>query len=97
VSYDSSKYSVPWQYANREVSVIDSGAQVRIFCGGELVAEHRMAPEKHSVIMSPEHYKGIPRARRQDILGGKQIMVDNFDEVQQRSLKEYDDFEGGEF
>jgi hypothetical protein len=44
-----------------------------------------------------EHYKGIPRARRQDILGGKQIMVDNFDEVQQRSLKDYDDFEGGEF
>lgn len=98
VSYDSSKYSVPWQYANREVAVIDSGAEVRIFCSGELAAEHRKAQEKHSVMMNPEHYRGIPRARRQDILGGKQIIImDGFDEVQQRSLRDYDDSEGGEF
>ena len=96
VSYDSSKYSIPWQYANREVAISDSGAEVRIFCAGELAAEHRKAQEKHGVMMNPEHYRGIPRVRRQDILGGRQIItMADFDEVEKRSLKEHDDSEGG--
>ena len=46
VSYDSSKYSVPWRYANKEVAVIECGAEMRIFCKGELIAEHEKAPKE---------------------------------------------------
>jgi transposase len=99
VSYGSSKYSVPWRCAFREVAVVESEAHVRIFCEGELVAEHPKAQEKHSVAMNPEHYKGIPAARKQDILGGKQVLGPRNEvyEVQKRSLMDYDRIQGGAF
>ena len=98
VSYDSSKYSVPWRYANKEVAVIECGTEMRIFCEGELIAEHEKAPEKHSVVMKPEHYAGIPQGRYREILGGKQILsLHDFEMVEERSLKDYESLEGGGF
>jgi hypothetical protein len=97
-SYDSSKYSVPWRYANKEVAVIECGTEMRIFCEGELIAEHEKAPEKHSVVMKPEHYAGIPQGRYREILGGKQILsLHDFEMVEERSLKDYESLQGGGF
>lgn len=99
LSYRSSKYSVPWQYASKRVAVIESDSEIRVFCEGELIAEHPRAQEKHSVIMNPEHYKGIPRDRKQEVLGGRQVLApdDAFYEVQKRPLDHYDHLEGGDF
>lgn len=69
VSYGSSRYSVPWQHAHKEVAVVEGGTQLRVFCEGELIAEHTKASEKHSVVMNPQHYAGIPSGKRQEILG----------------------------
>lgn len=98
VSYDSRKYSVPWQYAYKEVAVIKCGTQMRMFLEGELIVKHEKAPEKHSVVMKPEHYAGISQGRHREILGGKQILSpDDFEMVDQRFLKDYENLEGGEF
>lgn len=66
---------------------------------GELVAEHSKAQEKHSVMMKPGHYRGIPMAKRQGILGGRQILIidGDFYQVQKRSLKDYDHVDRGGF
>jgi len=54
--------------------------------------------KKHSVVMKPEHYAGIPQGRYQEILGGKQILsLHDFEMVEERSLKDYEGLEGGGF
>jgi len=98
VSYCSSKYSVPWRYANKEVSILESGETLQIFHRGYMIAEHRKCSEKHGVVMNPEHYKGIPFSQRKEVLGGKQILDPHeYEQVQKRSLEDYGRFEGGEF
>jgi hypothetical protein len=60
VSWQGSRYSVPWQYAGREVWVRESSGGVDVWCGGERVAQHARAVHRQAVVTRSEHHQGIP-------------------------------------
>ncbi len=66
VSWQGSRYSVPWQYAGKDVWVRERAAQVEVYCGAERIAAHTSAG-RHRVVTCPEHHSGIPLgAKRRD-------------------------------
>jgi transposase len=62
VSWQGSRYSVPWQYAGREVWVRPAGGtgEVEVLYGGARIAVHATAPRRHAVVTRAEHHRGIP-------------------------------------
>ena len=65
VSWQGSRYSVPWIYAGKEVSVREQANHIEVRYGGERVAMHAQATGKHQVITLREHHQGIPLVNNQ--------------------------------
>ena len=65
VSWQGSRYSVPWQYAGRSVWVRECGRDVEVQFGRERIAIHSQAQRKHAVVTQTEHHRGIPLGARQ--------------------------------
>lgn len=60
VSFETNRYSVPWQYVNREVEIQPGPNNViQIYYNGSLIAQHLRVNEKHKVIIEGEHYRNI--------------------------------------
>ena len=61
VSYEGSRYSVPWTYAGKMVWVRSSqGRQVKIYAqDGGLLAVHELSRVKGTPNYLPEHYQGL--------------------------------------
>jgi hypothetical protein len=97
VSYGTSRYSVPWEYAGREVQVRLVDGQVQVWHGGQCVAQHAVSEGRHGVRTVPAHHAGMPygpsgRSRRSAPLR----LTLCAPEVQVRSLGVYDGVaEGG--
>jgi hypothetical protein len=94
VSWRSSRYSVPWQYAAREVYVWETAGRLDIRCGSQRIALHSIATAKHQVVTESEHHKGIPfHAGRNS---GKTLvhLRAGAPVVDQRSLAAYDSLAG---
>ncbi len=69
VSWQGSRYSVPWQYAGKEVWVRERAGRVEVHYGAERIAVHDGAG-RHRVVTHAEHHRGIPlnpRNRRDKI------------------------------
>lgn len=66
VSWQGSRYSVPWVYAGKEVWVRECGPEVEVHYGGQRIAVHAQAPRKHAIMRHAEHHEGIPLGARQD-------------------------------
>ena len=66
VSWQGSRYSVPWAYAGKEVWVRERDGGVEVHYGGKRIATHARAPRKHVIMRDAEHHKGIPLGSRQD-------------------------------
>jgi transposase len=60
VSWQGSRYSVPWQYAGKEVWVREQDGQVEVRYSAERIAAHAPAVKRHEVITHNEHHQGIP-------------------------------------
>ena len=60
VSWEGSRYSVPWQYAGREVWVRHHSGAVEVYYGGQRIAVHAPSARKHQVVTRAEHHQGIP-------------------------------------
>jgi transposase len=60
VSWQGSRYSVPWIYAGKEVSVREKADQVEVCFGAERIATHTRSARHHQVITVREHHQGIP-------------------------------------
>lgn len=61
VSWRGSRYSVPWQYAGKEVWVrAQQDGTIEVRHGGQRIAQHLQAERKHQVLRQPEHHIGIP-------------------------------------
>jgi transposase len=90
VSWDASRYSVPWAYAGREVWVRERDGAVEVHCDGERIATHPRAERKHEIITLHEHHHGIPLGAARN--GGK-ILVrlrEMAPAVETRSLAAYE-------
>lgn len=66
VSWNGSRYSVPWQYAGKEVWVRAQASDVEVRYGGSAIAHHTAARRKHMVVRATEHHEGIPLGARQE-------------------------------
>lgn len=66
VSWQGSRYSVPWQYAGKEVWVRQRSGDVEVRYGACQIARHAPAPRKHLLMRNPAHHQGIPLGGRQE-------------------------------
>jgi hypothetical protein len=66
VSWQGSRYSVPWGYAGKEVWVRERGGDVEVHYGAQPIAVHAQAPRKHVIMRHAEHHEGIPLGARQE-------------------------------
>jgi transposase len=60
VSWQGSRYSVPWIYAGKQVWVRNCDREVEIRYGAQRIARHRQASRKHVIVTQAEHHEGIP-------------------------------------
>jgi hypothetical protein len=60
VSWQGSRYSVPWEYVGKQVWVRGRDEEIEIRYGAQRIARHSPAPRKHVVVTVAEHHKGIP-------------------------------------
>jgi hypothetical protein len=94
VSWQGSRYSVPWQLAGKEVWVRDRGADIEIRYGAERIAVHAQAVRRHQIVTQHEHHEGIPSVNRQS---GKTLIhiQQNAPDVERRPLAAYEDLAQG--
>jgi transposase len=64
VSWNGSRYSVPWRFAGKEVWVRDYGPSVEIRYSAERIAVHAPATRRHQVVTLSHHHVGIPTNSR---------------------------------
>jgi hypothetical protein len=89
VSWQGSRYSVPWPYAGREVWVRQRGRAVEVHFGQERIAIHSQALGRHLVVTQPEHHRGIPLGAPEE----RKILIrlqDKAPVVEIRSLAAYE-------
>ncbi|GFG54802.1 hypothetical protein MAGR_62430 [Mycolicibacterium agri] len=84
---DTNDYSVHPAAVGRRIEVVADLAQVRVWCGGRLVAEHDRIWAKHQTISDPAHLAAATAMRRNrfDVL----TLPAQID-VEQRPLTDYD-------
>jgi hypothetical protein len=90
VSWQASRYSVPWQYVGKEVWVREQTGEVEVRYGSERIAVHPRAARKHQVITERLHHDSIPLTTNRS--GGK-ILVHLHEmapTVESRSLAVYE-------
>jgi hypothetical protein len=95
VSWEGSRYSVPWRFAGKEVWVRDQGTDIEILHGAGRIAVHAQAVRRHQIVTQHEHHEGIPAVNRQS---GKTLIhiQQSAPEVERRPLAAYEDLiEGG--
>jgi transposase len=93
VRLDANDYSVHPAVIGRRIEVVAGLDRVRVFCGGQVVADHERAWARHQVITDPEHKAaaaGLRRARVGVLRPAPEP------EVEQRSLDVYDALTGGD-
>jgi len=61
ISFEGNRYSVPYQYSCRDLTVKLKGKDLRIFYGDELIATHRLSYQRGRMITDPRHFLGIPK------------------------------------
>ena len=72
VSWQASRYSVPWQYVGKEVWVRQNGGDVEVHHGGRRIAVHSRAERRHQVVTQRRHHEGIPLGGER---GGGKILI----------------------
>lgn len=67
VHWRGSRYSVPWEYAGKEVWVVarDHG-HVEVHYGDRRIAAHTGATHRHQAVIQGDHHAGIPMGARQE-------------------------------
>jgi len=61
ISFEGNRYSIPYQYSCRDLTIKLVGDDLRIFYGEEQIATHRLSHQKGQMITDQKHFTGIPR------------------------------------
>ena len=62
ISFDGSRYSVPWRLAGAAVGVCQVAGLLEIRHEGEVVARHPLATFKHQIVQQADHFQGLGQA-----------------------------------
>jgi transposase len=94
VAWKGSRYSVPWEYAGREVHVRECGSEIEVLCGANRIATHALATGHHHVVTNGRHHEGIPLGARNT---GKTLVhiQQGAPAVERRPLAVYESLAGG--
>ena len=94
VAWKGSRYSVPWEYAGRQVHIHERGSEIEVLCGANTIATHTLAPGRHHVVTSSRHHEGIPLGTKNT---GKTLVhiQQSAPTVERRSLSAYESLAGG--
>lgn len=96
VSWDGSRYGVPWQWAGEQVVVKDRGGYVEIWTvtGDRCIYRHPKSLVKGAIVQVPGQYDGIPLSgdtREWEAVAQRVAAPD----VQVRPLSAYEALAGG--
>jgi transposase len=61
ISFEGNRYSIPYQYSCRDLSIKLTGQDLLIFYGEEQIASHKLSHQKGQMITDQKHFAGIPR------------------------------------
>lgn len=64
VSWQGSRYSVPWKYAGKLVWVRQQGGDIEVRYGWECIATHAQAVGRHHIVTVSQHHAGIPLSNK---------------------------------
>jgi len=59
VKFETNRYSVPFAYASRALTLKADDQFVSVYDKEQIVAQHKRAQEKHQLVEDPRHYKGM--------------------------------------
>jgi transposase len=90
VRLDSNDYSVHPAVIGRCVEVTADLDRVRVWCDGQLVADHARCWARHQTISDPAHLEAAARLRQQRAALGASSARRGAEEVQLRLLTDYD-------
>ncbi len=64
VSFKSNRYTVPWQYAGKEVDIKTfADGKLQVLYAGNVIAEHEQKEGRYQVSMQREHFRDIYRKK----------------------------------
>lgn len=92
VSYKTSRYSVPWQQAGKEVIVRECGDKIEIVREQQRLAVHPLQTQQHQIVIQIAHHAGIPMQDRRQGKPRLALKV-SAPEVEVRSLAVYAELE----
>ena len=96
ISFEASRYSVPWQYVRQLVDVQVAEERVKIYHEGALIAEHPLANKPYQVMLQQSHYGGLGKLRDHSRSLLTKNSPQSTPEVEIRSLDVYALVAGGE-
>ena len=73
VKFDHNKYSVPYRYSSKTITVKGSGNKVRMICGGDTIAEYERDYCRNSTHYRLEHYIGLIEKRPRSVYNAAPI------------------------
>lgn len=59
ISYAGSQYSVPAEYAGKDVAVVALDNMLAVYHGGKQIALHRISYQKKDMVVNPHHYRSL--------------------------------------
>lgn len=93
VSYESSRYSIPYLYAGQLIDILDNqNGTLTFFSESKLIAQHTKAVSKHQVVIQKKHFEGLPMYGSQTVPQPLPRLVSRSSpDVDVRSLSIYDE------
>jgi len=98
VSFEGSRYSVPYAYVGHTVDVQDhQNGRILIYLGNKIIAEHHKATRSKQMITNKKHFEGIQNQNHVKVPQPMPRLVQNpSPEVVERDLSVYEQFADGE-
>jgi transposase len=100
LSYLGNRYSVPYAYANRTITLIIQDDSFAVLCNGSEICTHEILAGSGRTRRVKEHFKGLlsETMKRNDTRIAQNGSVLHFGEteVEERSIDFYEQFSGGE-
>ena len=96
ISFEASRYSVPWRYVRQLVDVQVAEERVKIYHQGALIADHARATKPNQVVLQRSHYGDLGKPRNHSRTLLPKNPPQSAPEVEIRSLDVYALVAGGE-
>ena len=89
VSWEGSRYVVPWKWVETTVQVGERRGAVEIWSGSEGIAVHPRAQETGQRYILPDHWPGLPRSDNRPQREAVAVQM-SVSDVERRSLDVYE-------